>query len=123
LIFGFGGDDDDGGVLGLVGVLLTIILAPIAAAIIQMAISRSREYGADAGGANILGDPLPLARALEKLERGVQSTPAHVNPGTSHQYIVNPLTGGIAGLFSTHPPTQERVARLRNMVGKTSIAA
>jgi heat shock protein HtpX len=123
LIFGFGGDDDDGGILGIVGVLLTIILAPLAAAIIQMAISRSREYGADAGGANILGDPLPLASALEKLERGVQRTPAHVNPGTSHQYIVNPLKGGIAGLFSTHPPTTERIARLRAMVGKTSVTA
>jgi heat shock protein HtpX len=123
LIFGgLGGGDDDDNPGGLIGALLTIIVAPIAAAIIQMAISRSREYAADASGANILGNPLPLASALEKLERGVARTPAHVNPGTSHQYIVNPLKGGIAGMFSTHPPTQERISRLRSMVGKTALA-
>jgi heat shock protein HtpX len=119
LIFGgLGGDDDDGGVAGLVGGLLMIIVAPIAAMLIQMAISRSREYGADAGGADILGDPIPLANALAKLEQAATRTPMPVNPATSHLYIVNPLRGGIAGLFSTHPNTEERIRRLREMPRK-----
>ncbi len=117
LIFGgFGGDDEEGGGLGdLVGGLLMMILAPIAAMIIQMAISRAREFGADAEGARILGDSLPLASALEKLERGAETLQAEVNPATSHLYIVNPLRGGLAGLFSTHPNTAERIKRLRAM--------
>jgi heat shock protein HtpX len=125
LIFGgLGGDDEEGGGIGgLVGGLLMIFLAPIAAAIIQMAISRGREYEADAGGARILGDPLPLASALQQLEAAARGGEAHVNPATSHQYIVNPLRGGLAGLFSTHPATEERIERLRAMVGKTAMVA
>jgi heat shock protein HtpX len=114
---GFRGDDEEegGGIAGLVGGLLLVILAPIAAVLIQMAISRAREYQADAIGARILGNPHPLADALEKLEAGAQMVPAQVNPATAHLYIVNPLHGGLAGLFSTHPPTEERIRRLREM--------
>lgn len=121
--FGGGNDDDGGGIGGLLGSLLLIILAPIAAMIIQMAISRSREFAADAGGARILGDPLPLASALERLEYSAKRLPPmHVNPSASHQYIVNPLRGeGIVNLFRTHPPTEERIARLRAMVGRTAL--
>ena len=119
---GFGRSDDreegGGGIANLAFGLLMIILAPIAAAVIQLAISRAREYQADATGAEIVHDPLALASALEKLERGVQVAPANANPATAHLYIVSPLHGGaIAGLFSTHPPVAERVARLRHMAG------
>jgi heat shock protein HtpX len=124
LIFSmFSGDDEEGGGFGeMVGSLLMIILAPIAAVIIQMAISRSREYSADAEGARILGDPLPLASALERLDYASQRIQSDVNPATSHLYIVNPLHGGLAGLFSTHPPTEERITRLRDMVGRVAYA-
>lgn len=118
LFAGLGGnsdEDDGGGLAGLAGSLVLIIVAPIAALLIQMAISRGREYMADAGGARILGDPLPLASALEKLEWAAGRAPMSVNPAASHLYIVNPLRGGIAGLFRTHPDTQERIARLRAM--------
>jgi heat shock protein HtpX len=104
--------------LAAVGAILLVILAPIAATIIQFAISRTREFAADEGGAKILGDPLPLASALEKLEMGVQAAPvsARMNPAYENLYIVNPLrSGGIANLFSTHPPTAERVRRLREL--------
>jgi heat shock protein HtpX len=114
LLGGFGGDDEEGGGLaGLVGGLVLIVVAPVAALLIQMAISRGREYMADAGGARILGDPLPLASALEKLEWAAGRVHMDVNPAAAHQYIVQPLRGGVAGLFSTHPDTQERIARLR----------
>jgi heat shock protein HtpX len=118
MIFGgFGGsrdDEDRGG--GLVGSLLMVILAPIAAMIIQMAISRSREFGADAAGAEVNGNPEPLARALEKLEAYARRVPMEASPATAHLFIVNPLSGaGFASLFSTHPSTAERVARLRSM--------
>ncbi|MHB8841824.1 MAG: zinc metalloprotease HtpX [Candidatus Aquicultor sp.] len=113
LIFGFGRDDDDGA-LGIVGVLLTIIVMPIAAMIVQLAISRSREYGADATGAKIAGRPEGLINALIKLEHGADSVPMDVNPAAAHMFIVNPLSGrSLAGLFSTHPPIPERVARLK----------
>ncbi len=116
---GFGRSEDEeegGGIANLAGSLLMIVLAPIAAMLIQMGISRAREYAADAAGARILGDPLPLASALEKLEIGNQALPMQVNPATAHQYIVQPLSGGgLAGLFSTHPSIVERVARLRRM--------
>jgi heat shock protein HtpX len=118
MIFGgMRGDDEEGeGIGGMVGGLLMIILAPIAAAIIQMAISRTREYGADATGARILGDPLPLARALEKMAYANQRVPMQVNPSTAHAFTVQPLSGGgMMGLFSTHPPIEERVRRLREM--------
>jgi heat shock protein HtpX len=122
MLGGFGGSDDEDNGGGVFGSLIMIILAPIAALVIQLAISRSREYAADAGGAQILGDPLPLADALEKLEMTSRRVPMEVNPATSHLYIVNPLHGGLAGLFSTHPSTQERVARLRAMMA-TELAA
>jgi heat shock protein HtpX len=116
----FGGNDEDNGVGGLVGSLLLFILAPIAAMIIQMAISRSREYAADAEGAKICRCPLSLAKALEKLEMAAhQLAPVavrEVNPGTAHMMIVNPLKGSsLASLFSTHPPTEERIRRLYEM--------
>lgn len=119
---GFGRSDDQeeggGGIANLAFGLMMVILAPIAAMIIQLAISRAREYQADTTGAEIVHDPLALASALEKLERGVQAVPAEANPATAHLYIVSPLHGGaIAGLFSTHPPVAERVARLRRMAG------
>ncbi|MEJ2071418.1 MAG: zinc metalloprotease HtpX [Syntrophobacterales bacterium] len=111
---GFGGDDDEG--LGSLGAILVMILAPIAAMLIQMAISRSREYIADETGARLTHNPESLARALEKLAHGVERAPMRANPATEPLYIVNPLTGGgIQSWFSTHPPIEERVARLRAM--------
>jgi len=114
----FGGlsrdDEDSGG--GFIGLILTAILAPIAATIIQMAISRSREYMADDGGARISGKPYGLAGALEKLSRASQALPMNAEPATAHMFIVNPLTGrSLMNLFSTHPPIEERIARLRSM--------
>lgn len=120
-----GSDEEEGGGLAdMVGGVFMIILAPIAAMIIQMAISRAREFSADAGGAQILGDPLPLASALEKLEMAAGRVPAHVSPAASHMYIVNPLRGGLLSLFRTHPASEERIARLRAMaVGSTNHAS
>lgn len=115
-MFGGGrGDDDEGG--GAFGLIFMAILAPLAAMLVQMAISRSREFGADAGGAHICGDPLSLANALRKLEMGNQRIPMQqASPATAHMFIVNPLTGGgLASLFSTHPPMPERIARLQEM--------
>jgi len=115
----FGGasrDDDEGGGGGIIGLIVMAILAPIAATLIQMAISRSREYLADDGGAEISGKPYGLAGALEKLSRASQAMPMDANPSTAHMFIVNPLTGrAFMNLFSTHPPIEERVARLRSM--------
>ncbi|MFN8439565.1 MAG: zinc metalloprotease HtpX [Caldilineaceae bacterium] len=119
LFAGFGGseDEEEGGGMGdMVGGLLMIILAPIAAMIIQLAISRSREFRADAVGAEILGNPLPLASALEKLEWSATRQPMSLNPATSHLYIINPIFGGLGSLFRTHPETAQRVGRLRAMV-------
>lgn len=111
---GRGSDDDEGG--GIFGTILMAILAPIAAMLVQMAISRSREFGADAGGASISGSPLSLANALQKLEMGNQQIPMQANASTAHMFIVNPLTGGgLMSLFSTHPPMAERVARLQEI--------
>jgi len=113
-IFGGGRDDRDGG--NPIAFLVGIIVAPIAALLIQMAISRSREYGADAGGAEISGKPAALASALEKLERGSEAIPMDANPATAHMFIVNPFSAaGVMNLFSTHPPIPERIARLREM--------
>ena len=118
LIFGGGGrssNDREGG--SPLGGLVMIIVAPIAAMLIQMAISRSREYEADAGGAQISGNPLPLANALRTLDRASHEIPMNASPATAHMFIVNPLTGGgLANLFSTHPPMEERIARLESMV-------
>jgi heat shock protein HtpX len=113
-----GGDDDDGNPFAA---LLMLLLAPIAALLIQLAVTRSREFGADASGANITADPLALASALRKIEAYSRGTPpATTNPSTAHLFISNPFKGGgggfaMAGLFSTHPPTSERVARLEAM--------
>jgi heat shock protein HtpX len=114
---GFGRrDDDEEGSGNLVFSLLMIVLAPIAALFIQLAISRAREYEADAMGARIVGDPNALANALEKLEAGVKYAPAlAANQSVASLFIVNPFKGGMSGLFSTHPPLEERVARLRHM--------
>lgn len=115
--FGSAEDEEEGGGLGeLAGSLVFIIVAPLAALLIQMAISRSREFSADAAGARILGDSHPLANALEKLERSADRQPMEVNPATSPLYIINPLRGGgLLGLFRTHPDTAQRIARLRAM--------
>ncbi len=116
MAFFFGGrsDDDEGG-SPLVGILM-MILAPIAAMLIQMAISRSREYAADAGGAQLQGNPRALAGALRKLHSGSRAIPMHATPATSHMMIVSPLSGGsMMKLFSTHPPVEERIARLEAM--------
>jgi heat shock protein HtpX len=116
MIFGgFGGsrDDDDNNPFAA---LLMIIVAPIAATLIQLAISRSREYAADDTGARLHGNPESLARALEKLEMATSVRPLPVNPSVAHLFIVNPLKGvNFAGLFSTHPPIEERIRRLRAM--------
>ncbi|MBI5073995.1 MAG: zinc metalloprotease HtpX [Nitrospirae bacterium] len=114
MFFGGRGDDDEGG--SPVAGILMMILAPIAAMLIQMAISRSREYAADAGGAQLQGNPMSLANALGKLDAGAQTIPMDATPATSHMMIVSPLTGGsFMKLFSTHPPVEERIARLRAM--------
>ncbi|MDP1758456.1 MAG: zinc metalloprotease HtpX, partial [Thermodesulfovibrionales bacterium] len=113
----FGGrssDDNRGG--NPIAALVMMIVGPIAAMIVQMAISRSREYGADAGGAAIAGNSMYLANALKKLHLASQKIPMNANPATSHMFIVNPLSGGgLLRLFSTHPPMEERVARLESM--------
>jgi heat shock protein HtpX len=115
-MFGGGRDDDDG--MNPIALIAMIVLAPLAAMLVQMAISRSREYEADRTGAHLVGQGEPLARALEKIEGYARRIPADVSPAQATLYIVNPLTGrkvNFAGLFSTHPPTEERVRRLRSM--------
>ena len=114
---GRGDDEEGGGIGGLIGSLAMAIIAPIAAMLIQMAVSRSREYLADASGAAICGRPLALAAALRKLHMASQALPMHeARPATAHMFIVNPLTGGgMMELFSTHPPMEERIARLEQM--------
>jgi heat shock protein HtpX len=114
-IFGGGRDDDEGG--NPIAMIALAIIAPIAAMLIQMAISRSREYVADEGGAKLCGNPFYLANALRKLEMANQAMPMHrVNEATAHMFIVSPLRGGgIASLFSTHPPMAERIKRLEGM--------
>jgi heat shock protein HtpX len=128
MIFGGGRDrDDEGGGGNIFGLIVMMIVAPLAAILIQMAVSRSREYGADAGGAQITGDPLALASALKKLHLGAQHIPLEANQATAnataHMFIVNPLTaGGMAALFSTHPPMEERVRRLEAMAATSPTA-
>jgi len=119
MIFGgFGNNEEEEGEggMGLAGNLVMIIVAPIAAMVIQMAISRSREYLADEGGARLCGHPLYLANALKKIAVGVDRIPMAANPGTAHLFIMNPLSGGgLFKLFSTHPPIEDRIARLEAM--------
>ena len=117
LFGGFSRDDEEGGGAGgLLGGLVMMIVAPIAAMLIQMAISRSREYQADQTGAAIHGHPQALASALRRLEESNHRLPMEVNPATAQMYIVNPLTSGtMANLFSTHPPIQERIRRLLDL--------
>src|ERR1044071_1751188 len=119
-IFGGGGRDREEGGSNIFSLLFMMIVAPLAAMLIQMAVSRSREYMADAGGAKISGDPLALASALRKLHMGAQNIPMQVSDATAsstaHMFIVNPLSGGgLANLFSTHPAMEERIARLEAM--------
>jgi heat shock protein HtpX len=122
MAFFFGGRDENGRPTGLLGALVVAIVAPLAAALVQMAISRGREYEADRGGAELSGDPAALASALQKIEsfaRGGYVLPqAETNPATAHLFIVNPLSGhGRDNLFSTHPSTENRVAALMQMAG------
>ena len=125
--FFFGGGRDDRNPLGMIGMLLVMILAPLAAMLVQTAISRTREYSADRAGAMICGQPLWLARALQRIEqlaRGVVNEPAERNPASAHLFIVNPLRmGGIDSLFRTHPPTADRVRRLREIAGSADPAS
>ncbi len=122
----FGGarsDDEEGG--SPIGALVMAFVAPVAATLIQLGISRSREYMADETAAKLTGDPEALALALAKLERGAERIPAHVQPATASLFIVSPLSGGrsMMSWFSTHPPMQERIARLRGMTGRTDLRA
>lgn len=117
MFFGGGGDDEDRP--NPIAAIAMMMLAPMAAGIIQMAVSRSREYEADRAAARLMGDGEPLARALEKISMGVARRPVNVNPNQASAYIANPLgglrkMGGASKLFTTHPPMEERVARLRN---------
>jgi heat shock protein HtpX len=117
MIFGGGrsSNDRDGG--SPIGAIVMMIVAPIAAMMIQLAISRSREFMADEGGAQMSGQPLGLASALRKLDKGAHLIPMDSSPATAHLFIVNPLSGGgFTKLFSTHPPIEERIARLEAMV-------
>ena len=117
LLFGGGSsEDEEGGAGSMVGGLFLLIVAPIAATLIQLAISRTREFGADTAGARVAGNPIALASALRKLETWSARVPMAVNPATAHLYIVNPLHGGaIANLFSTHPPIAQRIERLERL--------
>lgn len=111
-------DSRDSGQLGMIGMLAGIILLPIAAMLVQLAISRSREYGADDQGAELTHDPLALASALQKLQAYNKKIPMKANPAVAPLFIVEPLlAGGLSGLFSTHPPIEQRIARLEKMAG------
>jgi heat shock protein HtpX len=114
---GFGGNDREGGGGNIFGLLAMMILAPIAATLLQLALSRSREYEADRSGAELVGNGEPLARALLKIEAYAKQVPMNVDPALATAYIINPLTGrqvSFKNLFQTHPPTEDRVARLRH---------
>lgn len=116
-MFGGGRDDEGNSPFGAIGLLAMAILAPLAAMLIQMAVSRAREFEADRVGARLTGSGEPLARALEKLHEGAKRIPMNVNPAMEQAYIVSPFTGrkvNFAALFSTHPPVEERIARLRD---------
>jgi len=114
-IFGGGGRDNNRGGGGI-GVIFVAIFGAVAAMLIQMAISRSREYQADASGAKLSGNPKGLAKALATLQQGAQRVPMQASPATSHMFIINPFSRkGLTGLFSTHPPMEERIKRLERM--------
>ena len=114
----FGGSDEEDSPLGLIGTLAAIVVAPIAAMLLQLGVARQREYLADAAGAQLLGHAAPLADALESLERGAQAIPMNVNPAQASLYAINPLPRqGLATLFMTHPPLAERIRRLRALDG------
>lgn len=119
MAFWFGGGSDRNNPLGIIGVLISLIVAPLAAMLIRFAISRTREFQADESGAEITGQPLKLASALEKISNGTARIPMKVNESTSQLFIDNPLKamrgGGVSRWFSTHPPTEERIERLTNM--------
>lgn len=123
----FFGGTDRRNPLGFVGLILAAIVAPIAAMLVQMAVSRTREFEADRMGAEISGRPLWLASALQKIDRAaavIDNPVAQTHPATAHMFIINPLHGGgLSGLFSSHPSTEERIARLRAMVGQTPAQA
>jgi heat shock protein HtpX len=130
MLFGGGNRDEKGGGIGIIGTLMMVFLAPLAAGIIQMAISRSREYVADEHGAAICRQPLSLASALRKIESAARQIPnedAERHPATAHMFIINPLTGqGMDSLFSTHPNTENRIAELQRIaqeMGQTATAA
>jgi heat shock protein HtpX len=115
-MFGRSNDREGGGLGGL----FLIILSPIIAMLLQMAISRSREFAADAGGAKISGNPLALASALQKISRGNQvQHMRNVNPSTAHMFIISPLFGGMGKLFSTHPPVEQRIAKLQEIAANS----
>jgi heat shock protein HtpX len=126
MAFFMGGSRNRDHPMGMVGMLLVTLLAPIAAVLVQAAISRSREFEADRAGAQITGRPLWLASALGQIEHAAQridNHPADANPATAHMFIINPLHGGISGLFATHPSTAERIARLQAMAGADAVPA
>jgi heat shock protein HtpX len=116
--FFFGGYGRNRNPLGLIGMLLVTLIAPIAAVLVQMSVSRTREFEADRAGAELSGRPLWLASALQRIDSGaaaIDNPAADANPATAHMFIVNPLHGGLSGLFASHPSTEERIARLRSM--------
>jgi heat shock protein HtpX len=121
----FMGGRDRNNPLGMVGMVVVMMVAPLAAMLVQAAISRSREYEADKAGAQITGRPLWLASALGRIEKAahqIPNYPADANPATAHLFIVNPLHGGLSGLFASHPATADRIARLRAMAGTPEVA-
>ncbi len=111
----FGGGRDRNGGGGAMGAITMMIVAPLAAVVVQMAVSRTREYKADATGARIVGHPHGLMSALQKLEHASQRVPTQASPTTAHMFIVRPFSGGLMSLFATHPPMPERIRRLRNL--------
>ncbi len=116
----FMGGDRRNNALGMAGIVVITLLAPLAAVLVQAAISRSREFEADRFGAEVTGRPMWLASALSQIERAAKGIPNHAadaNPATAHMFIINPLHGGLSGLFASHPATEERIARLRAMAG------
>jgi heat shock protein HtpX len=124
--FFFGGYGRNRNPLGLVAMLLVMLVAPIAAVLVQMAVSRTREFEADRSGAEISGRPLWLASALQRIDSGtaaIANPAADVNPATAHMFIANPLRGGLTGLFGSHPSTEQRIARLRAMAAAVGQAS